>query len=705
MRPRRPRVLATLAVALVLACPAVAQAHAVLEATSPPRGAQLERAPARVVFRFGEPVEAAFGSVRVYDGDGDRVDRGSAEHPDGRGNAIAVGLRDGLGHGTYTATYRVVSADSHPVVGGFVFTVGRGGTPAESLDQLIDAGGAGVVTEVGFGVVRALSYLALALAAGAIVFVLAVWRPALAAAGRSGPTSRGRARPSPAGRGSCCWWPPRLARSCPPSGSCSRERSPAARRCGAHSTPEWWRTCSTRASAPSGDSGCWPGSWWALLLALRAPPAPPRCGGRCPGARLLGFFCLTPALAGHAATLDPSWVLVPANFLHVLAMAVWVGGVALLLLALPSATRVLEPEDRTPRCSRRSVESLLDASRCSRWPVLVATGTVQAILDLEAFGDLLHRLRPRDPRQDRAPGRAHRPGGVEPPARPPASRRACRARATPGAAGVELRRALRAELVLMLAVLSVTAALVSYAPPVGATGPVSADATLGPARLELTVDPARVGRNQIHLYLFDRPSGRQWDRAKELTVNARLPDKDIGPLALRAAEGRPRPLRDPARRSGPEGRLAAGREPPACPRSTRTRPGSRCRCDERRGQGVHARGAAAHGGGRARGAGLGAGQRRHGRHGGACVPRAGAAVARAPGARPLSGRARLRAPPRPLARARRAARCSRAPALARGARAAARGGAGGGRAGGSRSPSTSADARANAPATDDPTEV
>ena len=73
----------------------------------------------------------------------------------------------------------------------------------------------------------------------------------------------------------------------------------------------------------------------------------------------------------------------------------------------------------------------------------------------------------------------------------------------------------------------------------GATGPASADATLGPARLELTVDPARVGRNQIHLYLFDRRSGRQWDRAKELTVNARLPDKDIGPLALRPQKAGP----------------------------------------------------------------------------------------------------------------------------------------------------------------------
>ena len=536
MRPRRSRVLAALAVALLLACPAVAQAHAVLEATSPPRGAQLERAPARVVFRFGEPVEAAFGSVRVYDGDGDRVDRGSAEHPDGRVDAIAVGLREGLRDGTYTATYRVVSADSHPVVGGFVFTVGRGGTPAESLDQLIDAGGAGVVTEVGFGVVRALSYLALALAAGAIVFVLAVWRPALAAAGRSGTDFTG-AREAFARRTRL------LLLVAAALGTAMSALGLVFQGAIAGGTMLW------SALDPDVVEDVLHtrfGTVWGLrllawvvvgvLLAVRAPRVSRAAAAAL--VALLGFLCLTPALAGHAATLDPSWVLVPANFLHVLAMAVWVGGVALLLLALPSATRVLEPEDRTPvlagSVSRFSTVALAAVA------VLVASGTVQAILDLEAFGDLVHsafgrailvkigllvaliglgawnRQRTR-PRLDALAAR----------------------RATPGAAGVELRRALRAELVLMLAVLSVTAALVSYAPPVGATGPVSADATLGPARLELTVDPARVGRNQIHLYLFDRTSGRQWDRAKELTVNARLPDKDIGPLALRPQKAGP----------------------------------------------------------------------------------------------------------------------------------------------------------------------
>lgn len=107
-----------LAVLAVLAFPAAASAHAMLESSSPARGAQVERAPDRVELRFNEPVEIAFGAVRVYDADGGRMDSGPTEHPGGRGEAVAVKLRGGLGDGVYTATYRVISADSHPVAGG-----------------------------------------------------------------------------------------------------------------------------------------------------------------------------------------------------------------------------------------------------------------------------------------------------------------------------------------------------------------------------------------------------------------------------------------------------------------------------------------------------------------------------------------------------------------------------------------------------------
>ena len=91
-----------------------------------------------------------------------------------------------------------------------------------------------------------------------------------------------------------------------------------------------------------------------------------------------------------------------------------------------------------------------------------------------------------------------------------------------------LRRALRAEVALLVVVIGVTAALASYAPPVTAqAGPFSAESTFGPIQLEMSVEPARVGANEIHIYLFDAKSGAPYARVKQLEVIAALPDKGI----------------------------------------------------------------------------------------------------------------------------------------------------------------------------------
>ncbi len=569
--------IAVLSLLIVLAMPQAAFAHAVLEGSSPGRGAQLQRAPEQVTLRFGESVEAAFGAVQVYDQQGKRVDRGGTGHPSGHGNEVEVGLRGGLGDGTYTATYRVVSADSHPVSGGFTFTVGKGGAPAETVDQLIDAGDAGPVTKVGFGIVRALAYVALALAAGGIVFVAAVWHPALRARAGADQSWR-RASEAFARRVQ------QLTLGAVALGIVTSALGIVFQGAVAGGTAFW------QALDPAVVDDVLEthfGTVWGLrllawlavgcLLAvpatrLRVPvlrPASLGATGLAPSptaprasaatlALLLAFLCLTPALAGHAATTDPTWLLVPANALHVVCMAVWVGGVASLLTALPTATRPLDPLARTGLLTEAVVRfSTLALAAVAG---LVASGTLQAIVQLEAFSDLLdtafgrailikigllaclialgawnrQRVRPRLSALDAA---------GEP----------------PGRAGVELRRSLRAEAVLMVAVLGVTAALVSYAPATGASGPFSTSETLGPARVELTVDPARAGANELHLYLFDRRSGRQYERVKELTLTARLPERRIGPLTLNA-EPAGRPLRRPPCRLRPAGRLAAAAE-------------------------------------------------------------------------------------------------------------------------------------------------
>ena len=63
--------------------------------------------------------------------------------------------------------------------------------------------------------------------------------------------------------------------------------------------------------------------------------------------------------------------------------------------------------------------------------------------------------------------------------------------------------------------------------------------TLGPAELEMTVEPAKVGLNTIHLYLIDAKTGSQFTATKELVVKAVLPSKGIGPLSLQVTPAGP----------------------------------------------------------------------------------------------------------------------------------------------------------------------
>jgi copper transport protein len=541
-----------------LALPATAGAHATLMGSSPERGAEIPRAPQRVELRFSETVEIAFGAVRVYDARGERVDSGPAEHPGGRGDAVAVALRRGLGDGIYTATYRVVSADSHPVAGGFTFTVGSGGAaPALTVGELIDAGGAGPVTEGVFGAVRALGYVAIALAVGTFAFAAAVWRPALRAV--AGPGSGwGEASHTFAGR--------------------TRAIGVLAAALGLATSALGIVLQGATAGATSFRSALEPavvedvlstrfGTVWsmrllawvvlALLIALPAArmraaelhPASLGATGLAPSAAarpvavalaaaLLAFLCLTPALAGHASTLDPSAILVPANGVHVAAMSVWVGGVGVLLLAMPGATRRLAPPDRT-RLLAAAVTRFSTIALCAV-AALVASGIAQAIPELDSLSDFV----------DTAFGRALLAkivlllalvglGAWNRQRSRPRLASLAAGGAPPGREGVLLRRTLRAETVLMLGALCATAALVAYSPPVGAGGPFSATENLGPARMELTVDPARTGANVIHIYLLDRGDGRPYDRVRDFVLTARLPEERIGPLELHAEKAGP----------------------------------------------------------------------------------------------------------------------------------------------------------------------
>ncbi len=100
---------------------APASAHAVLESSSPQDGQRLGTAPAEVRFTFDEPVTLPDHPASVLTDAGQRVD-GSTGLTDG-GATLVVALPPDLSDGTYTASYRVVSADGHVVTGSIRFGV------------------------------------------------------------------------------------------------------------------------------------------------------------------------------------------------------------------------------------------------------------------------------------------------------------------------------------------------------------------------------------------------------------------------------------------------------------------------------------------------------------------------------------------------------------------------------------------------------
>jgi copper transport protein len=550
----------TVVVVALLVGASAAFAHAQLLGTSPLSGSTVKVQPKEVIFKFGEPIGGDLGAVRVYNAQGQEVDDLQVTHPEGNSHWMGVGLKPNLPDGTYTGTYRVISADTHIVYGGLVFSIGHAGAaPKFTVAGLIGKNESGEVTKVAFGVVRGLNYLTLALMVGGLAFLFFSWSPALAA------TAGGEERWSLAAQ----TFASRLRRLFAVAivlgvivsvlGVLLQGASAAG--------VSLWSSLKSSIVKDTLDSRF--GTVWGLravdwlllgglLLGAKAigrdsipllrsstdgeaaklTPRPPRLILALLAIASM-YLAVTPALAGHASIEHPIAVFFPSDVLHVLAGSVWVGGIACLLIALPGATRRLEGGER----SRLLLATLARFSpiALSSVVVIAVTGVIQAYIDVRSFHGLFHTTygaliivkvallasliglgwvnRERViPALERIVGDGQSPGGI----------------------GGLARRTMRGELVLMMCVFGVTAALISYAPPIdAASGPFSITTTIGSAELEMTLEPAKVGLNTVHIYLINAKNGTQFTATKELMVMARLPSKGIGPLMLKAIPAGP----------------------------------------------------------------------------------------------------------------------------------------------------------------------
>ncbi len=114
------RLIACLVVLLSVLCATTgASAHASLVSTEPGDGSMMSQAPKSVRLRFNEPVRPA--AIKLIDGEGRvRDDAKVSAHDD----TIEITLPDNLARGAQFISYRVFSADGHPVGGSLTFSLG-----------------------------------------------------------------------------------------------------------------------------------------------------------------------------------------------------------------------------------------------------------------------------------------------------------------------------------------------------------------------------------------------------------------------------------------------------------------------------------------------------------------------------------------------------------------------------------------------------
>ncbi|WP_327722535.1 copper resistance protein CopC [Streptomyces sp. NBC_00490] len=523
--------LGTVLVLLLFGGAGPASAHAALRSTDPEDGIVLKSAPAYITLTFTESVGLLDDSFRVLSPKNERVRTGEAEHVPGSSDTARVSLpASGLGEGTFTVAWRVVSADSHPVSGAFTFSVGKPSATAVSVDPgpVENPATAGL-----YNIARYLAYLAVALLIGTALF-LALCRPADA-----------NILPRLLRVG---WWT--LAGA---TVALFVLRAPYEAGTGpatAFDAAAFERTVTSR-----------PGLVLLARLVLLALTAVfllrlfrHRRSSYAIGVALALGLALTWAAGEHASAGIQVPVAMASSVLHVLAMAAWLGGLTALVVTLYRAA-VVEPATVT-RFSRLAFVSVT---------VLVLTGVYQSWRGLgswsaltdTAYGRLLVakltavvvlltaagfsrlwtvRLATADARTvvaERVP---------EPAGGPPLPEAPEEAPVVPDRRG--LRRSVLAEVTIGVVVLVLTTVLTGTVPgraeaeaaqspaatglPVASVSYVPFDIGGARGKVQITLDPGRVGRNSVEAVVLDAQGG--FAIVPELRLSFTLPSQDIGPL-------------------------------------------------------------------------------------------------------------------------------------------------------------------------------
>lgn len=500
---------ASLAVLLMLlVCAPSAGAHATIIRTTPADRAVVGSVPRTVQIRWSEAVDLGPDSVRLLDATGGVIDTPKPTRAAGDAATAVLRLPAGLRDGTYVVAWRVTSADSHPVSGAFSFSVGAPSAVVVSTEP----GTASPAVKVADGIARGLAFAGFALALGgaAVLLLLGgdrrgarwVWVGAAVLAAATlvllllqGPYATGGSLLDP----SLLWFSLKTR-----FGEALIARLVLTAAFAALVAAALREAADVRGEAIAAPAG-------GMLAARRERVVAVASRRYVLAAAVCAVaLTLTWTLADHSRTGVQVWLGVPAASLHLLAMGLWLGGLAALLATAATRTVVARFSGLALACfvvlgvtgvylawRQSGTPAALPATGFGRL-LLVKTGIVLAIVGLAAL-----------------------------------SRRAV-------ARGGSVRRTVLAEAVLGVVVLGVTAALVNAAPArVAYVDPVDVTVPgVDGGQVQVHVTPAKQGENVADVYLV-APGGRLII-PPEVTARLVAPaGQDLAPLPVELGSAEP----------------------------------------------------------------------------------------------------------------------------------------------------------------------
>ena len=502
MSRRWPVAAVVLAALLVAVTPTPASAHAVLESTTPGDRSRVATSPSEVTLQFSEDITAPPGSVRVVGASGQRVDSGSTSVD---GPRLRVPVDAELADGAYVVSWRVISADSHPVRGAFTFTVGEGPSASDSLVARYFDQGSDRWLQVAGAVARAAGYLGTLLAAGAALYLAIVFEGAVVA------RSVRRLLLGSAVVGAL--------------GVIAQVVIDADLATGlglgaiGHSN--------VRADVLGSGVGLSMAITLAGLIVLaglvalavmRRVLARSRRVLLVAGALVaVGGF----AAAGHSTQGSVRWLTSIADVVHVAFGAAWFGGLVMLGVALRHRAGG-DPVAGARAVARFSSLATVSVLAVGGAGLTLGWAEVRSVdaLTTTAYGRLL-MVKVAMVAGIAAVGAYNH--FVVVPAAVAGEQRV--------AAWAKLRRTVATETAAMVLVIGLTSVLVNVTPAFAVAGrPFAETAPLGTGTAQLVVDPARTGPTSLHLYVLDA-TGRTVDLApRAVTFELSLPSARIGPI-------------------------------------------------------------------------------------------------------------------------------------------------------------------------------